>query len=80
MPTVINGIGVNNLRKNLQIRSMVYNFIIIIYIIEFVSNIVLETNLLIKSTIGSEDYWINLFTCRVEDFPKDSKNTLYLLF
>ena len=68
LPTAIYGIDVNNLKKNLQIKSMVYNFIFIISIIEFVSNIVLETDLLIIPTIVPEDYWINLTnSCRMED-------------
>ena len=69
IPTAIYGIDVNNLRKNLQIKSMVYNFILIISIIEFVSNIVIETDLLIIPTIEPEDSWINLSnSCRIEDF------------
>ena len=69
LPTAIYGIDVNNLRKNLQIKSMVYNFILIISIIEFVSNIVTETDLLIIPTIDPEDNWINLSnSCRMEDF------------
>ena len=47
---------------------MVYNFILIISIIEFVSNIVSETDLLIIPTIVPEDSWINLSnSCRMED-------------
>ena len=68
LPTTIYGVNVNNFRKNLQIKSMVYNFILIISIIEFVSNIVLETDLLIIPTIVPEDSWINLSnSCRMED-------------
>ena len=68
LPTSIYGIDVNNLKKNLQIKSMVYNFILIISIIEFVSNIVIETDLLIIPTIQPEDSWINLSNyCRMED-------------
>ena len=68
LPTAIYGIDVNNLRKNLQIKSMVYNFILIISIIEFVTNIVTETDLLIIPTIQPEDTWINLSnSCRMED-------------
>ena len=68
LPTAIYGVDVNNLRKNLQIKSMVYNFILIISIIEFVSNIVTETDLLIIPTIVPEDSWINLSnSCRMED-------------
>ena len=68
LPTTIYGIDVNNLRKNLQIKSMVYNFILIISIIEFVSNFVIETDLLVIPTIEPEDAWINLSnSCRMED-------------
>ena len=69
LPTVIYGIGMKNLRKNLQIKSMVYSLILIISIIEFVSNIVIETDLLIIPTIEQEHSWINLSnSCRIEDF------------
>ena len=69
LPRAIYGVDVNNLRKNIQIKSMVYNFILIISIIEFVSNIVIETNLLIIPTIEPEHSWINLSnSCRMEDF------------
>ena len=69
LPTAIYGIDVNNLRKNLQIKSMVYNFILIISIIEFVSNVVLETDSLIITAIDPEDSWINLSSsCHMEDF------------
>ena len=69
LPTAIYGIDVNNLRKNLQIKSMVYNFILIIFIIEFSTNIVVETEMLIIPTIKPEDSWINLSnSCRIEDF------------
>ena len=69
LPTAIYGIDVNNLSKNLQIKSMVYNFILIVSIIEFATNIVIETNLLIIPTIEPEDSWINLSNpCRMEDF------------
>ena len=68
LPTAIYGVNVNNFRKNLQIKSMVYNIILIISIIEFVSNIVTETNLLIIPTIVPEHNWINLSnSCRMED-------------
>ena len=68
LPTAIYGVDVNNFRKNLQIKSMVYTFILIISIIEFVSNIVTETDLLILPTIEPEDSWINLSnSCRIED-------------
>ena len=67
LPTAIYGVDVNNFRKNLQIKSMVYNFILIISIIEFLSNIVTETDLLIIPTIEPEDSWINLSnSCRME--------------
>ena len=69
LPTTIYGVNVNNLRKNLQIKSMVYNFILVISIIEFVTNIVIETDLLIIPSIEPEDSWINLSnSCRIEDF------------
>ena len=68
LPTAIYGIDVNNLRKNLKIKSMVYNFIYIISIIEFVTNIVVVTALLIIPTIEPEHSWINLSnSCRMED-------------
>ena len=68
LPTAIYGIDVNNHRKNLKIKSMVYNIILIISIIEFVSNIVTETDLLIIPTIVPENSWINLSnSCRMED-------------
>ena len=68
LPTAIYGIDVNNLRKNLQIKSMVYNFILIISIIEFVTNIMIETKVLIIPTIVPEDSWINLSSsCRMKD-------------
>ena len=68
IPTAIYGVDVNNLKKNLQIKSMVYNFILIISIIEFVTNIVIETYLLIIPTIEPEHSWISLSnSCRVED-------------
>ena len=51
MPSAIYNVDVNNLKKNLQIKSMVYNFILIISIIEFVTNIVIETNLLLRTII-----------------------------
>ena len=69
LPTAIYGIDVNNLRTNLKIKSMVYNFILIISIIEFVTNIVIGTDFLIIPSIEPEDSWRNLSnSCRIEDF------------
>ena len=69
MPSAIYKVDVNNLKKNLLIKSMVYNFILIISIIEFVTNIVVETNLLIRPSIDPYiDTHINLSnSCCVED-------------
>ena len=81
LPTAIYGIDVNNLRKNLQIKSMVYNFILIISIIEFVSNVMGETDLLIIPTIVPEDYWINLSnSCRMEDSQTKSMSPALSLY
>ena len=70
MPSAIYNVDVNNLKKNLQIKSMVYNFIQVISIIEFVSNTVVETNLLLRSSIEPSfgAAWINLSnSCSVGD-------------
>ena len=70
IPPAIHKIDVNNLKKNLQIRSMVYDFILIISIIEFVTNIVLETNLIMRPSIQPSyaDSWTNLSnSCCVGD-------------
>ena len=69
MPSAIHKIDVNNLKKNLQIRSMVYNFILIISIIEFVTNIVIETNLIMRPSFEPiYGAWINLSnSCCVGD-------------
>ena len=70
MPSAIYKVDVNNLKKNLLIKSMVYNFILIISIIEFVANIVIETNLLIRPIIQPNhiDTHIHLSnSCSVED-------------
>ena len=78
IPTAIYGVDVNNLKKNLQKKSMVYNFILIISIIEFVTNIVIETDLLITPTIEPEDSWINLSNfCRVEDIDLGISSTFF---
>ena len=68
LPAAIYGVDVNIVRKNLQIKSMVYNFILITSIIEFVTNIVIETDLLVGPTIEPESPLINVSdSCRVED-------------
>ena len=71
IPTAIYNVDVKKLKMNLQIKSMVYNFILIISVIEFFTNIMIETDLLIRPSIDAiheNDGWINLSnSCRVDD-------------
>ena len=50
LPTSSLNVDVSNVKKNLQIKLMVYNFILITSIIEFLSNISIETELLGSSS------------------------------
>ena len=71
IPAAIYDVDANTLKKNLQIKSLVYNFILIISIIEFLTNIVVETDLIIRPTMEpkyDKDARVNFSSsCHVED-------------